>query len=275
MPHHPGNVAGCLPPTTPIDSLRHAAPMSRRVLVTGGSRGIGAAISRRFAELGDRVAVNFASRRDSAEALLAELPGSGHLVVPGDLRDPAQVQAMVDVAAADLGGIDILVNNAGIFFDHHITEVTYEEWQRAWADTIGTNLIGAANATFCAIRHMPTDGRGRIVNVGSRGSFRGEPKAPAYGASKAGIAAFGQSMAKELGHLGIAVATVAPGFVETEMAAEYLAGPEGAARKAESPFNRVATAEEVADAVVYLASPQAQWASGAILDLNGASYLRM
>ena len=249
--------------------------MSRRILVTGGSRGIGAAISRRFAGLGDRVAVNFASRREVAEALVADLPGAGHVIVQGDLRDPAQVEAMVNGAAQALGGIDVLVYNAGIFFTHHITEMSYEEWQRSWADTIGTNLIGAANATYCAIRHMPTDGTARIVNVGSRGAFRGEPKAPAYGASKAGIAAFGQSMAKELGHLGIAVATVAPGFVETEMAAEFLAGPEGAARKAESPFNRVATAEEVAEAVVYLASPQAQWASGAILDLNGASYLRM
>ena len=249
--------------------------MSRRILVTGGSRGIGAAISRRFAGLGYRVAVNFASRREVAEALVADLPGAGHVIVQGDLRDPAQVEAMVNGAAQALGGIDVLVNNAGIFFTHHITEMSYEEWQRSWADTIGTNLIGAANATYCAIRHMPTDGTARIVNVGSRGAFRGEPKAPAYGASKAGIAAFGQSMAKELGHLGIAVATVAPGFVETEMAAEFLAGPEGAARKAESPFNRVATAEEVAEAVVYLASPQAQWASGAILDLNGASYLRM
>ena len=249
--------------------------MSRRILVTGGSRGIGAAISRRFAELGDRVAVNYAARRDAAEALLSELPGSGHLAVQGDLRDPAQVQAMADEAAAGLGGIDVLVNNAGVFFTHHITEVTYEQWQEAWADTLGVNLIGAANATYCALPHMPTDGTARIVNVGSRGAFRGEPKAPAYGASKAAIASFGQSMAKELGHLGIAVATVAPGFVETEMAAKFLAGPEGAARKAESPFNRVATAQEVADAVVYLASPQAQWASGAILDLNGASYLRM
>lgn len=249
--------------------------MSRRILVTGGSRGIGAAISHRFAELGDRVAVNYASRREAAEVLVAALPGTGHLAVQGDLRDAGQVQAMVEAAAAGLGGLDVLVNNAGIFFTHHITEVSYEEWQRSWADTIGTNLIGAANATYCAIRHMPTDGSARIVNVGSRGAFRGEPKAPAYGASKAGIAAFGQSMAKELGHLGIAVATVAPGFVETEMATEFLAGPEGAARKAESPFNRVATADEVADAVVYLASPQAQWASGAILDLNGASYLRM
>ena len=248
---------------------------ARRILITGGSRGIGAAIARRFAALGDRVAVNYAVQRDTAQALVAELPGAGHLAVAGDLRDAAAVRAMVDEAAAALGGIDVLVNNAGVFFAHHITEASYEEWQRSWADTLGTNLVGAANATYCAIRHMPTDGSARIVNVGSRGAFRGEPKAPAYGASKAGLAAFGQSMAKELGSLGIAVATVAPGFVETEMAAGYLDGPEGAARKAESPFNRVATADEVADAVVYLASPQAQWASGSILDLNGASYLRM
>jgi len=249
--------------------------MGRRILITGGSRGIGAAISRRFAELGDHVAVNYAVRRDAAEALVAELPGEGHVAVAGDLRDPAAVQTMVDQAAGALGGIDVLVNNAGVFFAHHVTEVSYEEWQQAWADTLGTNLIGAANATYCAVRHMPTDGSARIVNVGSRGAFRGEPKAPAYGASKAALAAFGQSMAKELGSLGIGVATVAPGFVETEMAAGYLDGPEGAARKAESPFNRVATPEEVAEAVVYLASPGAQWASGSILDLNGASYLRM
>lgn len=249
--------------------------MSRRVLVTGGSRGIGAAICRSFAELGDTVAVHYATRKDAAEALIAKLPGRGHVAVQADLRDADAVRTMVDVAAARLGGIDILVNNAGVFFDHRITEVTYEAWQQAWADTLGTNLVGAANATFCAVPHMPRDGSARIVNVGSRGAFRGEPKAPAYGASKAAIAAFGQSMAKELGGLGIAVATVAPGFVETDMAAGYLDGPEGAARKAESPFDRVATPDEVAAAVVYLASADAQWASGAILDLNGASYLRM
>lgn len=182
---------------------------------------------------------------------------------------------MVDEAAGALGGLDILVNNAGVFFSHRLDEVSYEEWQQAWADTIGINLIGAANASWCAVQHMPRDGSARIINVGSRGAFRGEPKAPAYGASKAAISALGQSLAKDLGRLGIAVATVAPGFVETDMAAGYLEGPEGAERKAESPFNRVAQPEEVADAVVYLASPGAQWASGAILDLNGASYLRM
>jgi 3-oxoacyl-[acyl-carrier protein] reductase len=246
---------------------------SRRVLVTGGSRGIGAAICRAFADLGDAVAIHCSTSRDRAEALLESLPGTGHLVVQADLRDADAVQAMVEAAADALGGIDVLVNNAGIFTSHPIDEVSYEEWQQAWADTLGVNLIGAANVTWCALRHMPTDGSARIINVGSRGAFRGEPRSPAYGASKAAIVAFGQSLARALGPSGVAVTTVAPGWVDTEMAAESLAGDARATRSAESPLNRVGTPEEIAAAVVYLAS--AQWASGTVLDLNGASYLRM
>ncbi len=249
--------------------------MSRRILVTGGSRGIGAAVCRAFADLGDHVAVHCSSSRDLADAVVASLPGSGHVVVQADLRDADQVRAMVDAAAASLGGLDVLVNNAGVFFPHPIDEVSYEDWQEAWASTLGVNLVGAANVTWCAVRHMPRDGSARIVNVGSRGAFRGEPEGPAYGASKAGIAAFGQSIAQYLGSSGIAVATVAPGFVETEMAGEHLEGDLGDATRAQSPFNRVAAPEEIAAAVVWLASPEAQWASGSILDLNGASYLRM
>jgi NAD(P)-dependent dehydrogenase (short-subunit alcohol dehydrogenase family) len=181
---------------------------------------------------------------------------------------------MVDAAADGLGGIDVLVNNAGIFVAHPITDVSYEDWQQAWQDTLGVNLVGAANVTWCAVRHMPTGG-GRIVNVSSRGAFRGEPGQPAYGASKAGLISFGQSLARDLGGRGIAVTTVAPGFTETDMAAETLAGPDGDRRRAESPMGRVATPREVAQAVFYLASAQAEFATGTVLDMNGASYLRM
>ena len=150
---------------------------------------------------------------------------------------------MVDAAAAALGGIDVLVNNAGIFEPHPITETTYEEWQRAWQQTLGVNLVGAANVTWCAVGHIVRGDRGgHIVNVASRGAFRGEPKAPAYGASKAGIIAFGQSLARALGPHGIAVTSVAPGFTETDMAAEELAGEKGDVRRAESPLGRVADA---------------------------------
>ena len=245
----------------------------RAVLITGASRGIGRAIARRFAAAGDRVAVHHRDSADLAAKLAAGLPGGGHAVVQADLTDPGQVRAMVDRAAGLLGGLDILVNNAGVFTAHPITEVSYEQWQEQWRSTLAVNLAGAANVTWCAVRHM-LDRGGRIINVSSRGAFRGEPDSPAYGASKAGLNAFGQSLAIALAPHKIAVATVAPGFVETDMTNEHLKSPRGDAIRAQSPFGRVADPDEIAAAVLYLASPEAQWASGAILDLNGASYLR-
>ncbi len=245
---------------------------NRAILITGASRGIGRATAEAFAALGDRVAVHHRDSAALAEKVRASLPGDGHVVVQADLADPAAVRAMVDAAAQALGGIDVLVNNAGIYQSHPITEVSYEEWQEAWQATLGVNLIGAANATWCAVQHMRPGGR--IVNVSSRGAFRGEPGQPAYGASKAGLNAMGQSLAKALGPRGIAVGTVAPGFVETDMAAERLSSPDGDVIRAQSPFGRVARPAEIAAAVVYLASPDAEWASGTIIDLNGASYLR-
>lgn len=247
---------------------------NRSVLVTGSSRGIGRAIAEAFAWAGDRVAVHHRASPALAAEVAASLPGTGHVVVQADLADPEGVKAMVDEAADQLGGLDVLVNNAANFVSHPITEVTYEQWQAAWELTIGVNLIGSANVTWCAVQHMISGGSGRIVNVSSRGAFRGEPGQPAYGASKAGLNAFGQSLAISLAPHNITVTTVAPGFVETDMAASHLQGARGEAIRGQSPFGRVARPEEVADAVVYLASAQAEWASGAILDLNGASYLR-
>jgi 3-oxoacyl-[acyl-carrier protein] reductase len=252
-----------------------SAPSGRAVLVTGGSRGIGAAVARAFAHHGDRVAVHYGANPDKAKQVADALEGDGHAVVGADLRDPDAVRAMVDDAAGKLGGIDVLVNNAGIFEPHPIDGTSYDEWQRGWRDTLGVNLVGAANVTWCAVQHMLKAGGGRVVNVASRGAFRGEPDQPAYGASKAGMIAMGQSLARALGPHGIAVMSVAPGFTETDMAREELMGESGRRRRAESPLNRVATADEVAAAVLYLASPEAEMTSGAVLDLNGASYLRM
>ena len=249
---------------------------NRKILVTGSSRGIGRAVARAFAEAGDTVAIHHRDSPGLAAQVLASLPGDGHVVVQADIADPQAVQTMVDSAADQLGGLDVLVNNAASYgrSAHPVSEVSYEHWQQVWRDTIDLNLIGAANVTWCAVQHMIAGGGGRIVNVSSRGAFRGEPGQPAYGASKAGLNALGQSLAVALAPHNITVAAVAPGFVETDMAAAHLAGASGAAIRAQSPFGRVAQPEEIAAAVVFLASPQAGWASGAILDLNGASYLR-
>ena len=242
------------------------------VLVMGASRGIGRAVARAFAAGGDRVAIHHRDSADLAERLRAELPGTGHAVFAGDLADPATVRAVVDGAAQALGGLDVVVNNAAVFPAHPITEVSYVDWQEAWRHTIEVNLFGPANVCWCAVRHLKPGGR--IVNVTSRGAYRGEPEHPAYGASKAGLNSLTQSLARALGPHGIAVTAVAPGYVETDMSNEHLKSPRGAEIRAQSPFGRVARPEEIAAAVRYLASPEAEWASGAVLDLNGASYLR-
>lgn len=246
--------------------------MSRAVLVTGASRGIGRAVALAFAASGDRVALHHRDSAELASALLAELPGSGHAVLQGDLGDPADVRGVVDGAAAALGGLDVVVNNAAVYAPHPVMETSYAQWQEQWRRTIDVNLLGPANVCWCAVRHMKPGGR--IVNVSSRGAFRGEPGQPAYGASKAGLNALGQSLAVALAPLGIAVTAVAPGFVETDMANAHLKSPRGPEIRAQSPFGRVARPEEVAAAVHWLASPEAEWASGTVVDLNGASYLR-
>ena len=252
--------------------MDRAVQVGRAVLVTGASRGIGRAAAQAFAAQGDRVALHFRERAGLAGEILAGLPGEGHILVPADLADPAAVRTMVDTAADQLGGLDVVVNNAGVFVPHTIEASSYEEWQAAWRTILDVNLVGAANVAWCALRHLREGGT--IVNVSSRGAYRGEPHAPAYGASKAGLNALGQSLAKALGSRGIAVSMVAPGFVETDMGNAALKSERGAEIRAQSPFGRVAEPAEIAAGVFYLASAEAEWASGTILDLNGASYLR-
>lgn len=244
------------------------------VLVTGGSRGIGRAIAQQFAERGAKVVVHYNSNLEAAEETLAALAGDGHLVVQADMKDAEAVQRMVETAVSHYGCLDILVNNAGIYEDHPLAEVSYKAWQDSWQAVLDTNLTGPANAMYCAGQQMIKQGGGRIVNVSSRGAFRGEPTSPAYGASKAGMNAMSQSLAKYLAPYNIFVGVVAPGFVQTEMAKEHLKGEQGDEIRGQSPLNRVATAAEVAYGVLFLASDGAEFMTGAILDVNGASYLR-
>jgi NAD(P)-dependent dehydrogenase (short-subunit alcohol dehydrogenase family) len=244
------------------------------VLITGASRGIGRAAAVQFARHGARVAVHYHSSAQAAAETLAALPGQAHLIVQADMADADGVRRMVESVVQQMGRLDVLVNNAGIYQDHPPAAVSYDEWQAAWTRILQTNLVGAANAAYCAARHMMTQGGGRIVNVTSRGAFRGEPDAPAYGASKAAMNAMSQSLAKALAPHGIYVTAVAPGWVETDMAADYLNAPGGDAIRAQSPLNRVATPDEVAYTVLFLASRGAEFLTGAVVDVNGASYLR-
>lgn len=244
------------------------------VLVTGASRGIGRAVAQQFAHHGARVAVHYHRNREAAEETLASLAGGPHAAFQADVADAGAAQRLVEDVIEEMGTIDILVNNAGIFEHHPVPDVDYAEWQDVWQRTLGVNLLGPANLSYCVARHMIERGGGRIVNVSSRGAFRGEPKAPAYGASKAGLNAMSQSLAKALAPHNVFVYVVAPGWVETDMASPSLAGPEGEAIRQQSPLGRLAQPEEVAGTVVFLASEGTDFLTGCIVDINGASYLR-
>jgi 3-oxoacyl-[acyl-carrier protein] reductase len=241
-----------------------------RVLVTGASGGIGAAISRALAARGVTVLLHYRAGYEAAEATRGSLQGSGHLTIQGDLSDPKAVERLWR-QVLDQGRVDAVVNNAGIFPNHPPLTTDFEDWTAAWQRTISTNLMGPAYLSHFAARTMAEQGGGRIVNISSRGAFRGEPKAPAYGASKAGLNAMSQSLAKALAPKGVYVFVVAPGWVSTQRVAKSVTDP---AVLADQPLGRVATPDEVAEVAAFCVLDAPASLTGAILDVNGASYLR-
>jgi NAD(P)-dependent dehydrogenase (short-subunit alcohol dehydrogenase family) len=243
-------------------------------LVTGASRGIGREIALKLASRGVRVGVHYRENRAAAEALLGSLPGAGHAAFQADMADAQAVAGLWADASARLGPVGIVVNNAAAHGEHPPLSTSYDRWRAEWQRLIATNLFGPANLSLLAAQSMAARGGGRIVNISSRGAFRGEPEAPAYGASKAGVNALSQSLAKALAPRGVLVFCVAPGWVETEMAAAFLAGPGGAEITAQHPLGRVTRAEEVAAAVAFCALDAPAAMTGAVIDVNGASYLR-
>jgi NAD(P)-dependent dehydrogenase (short-subunit alcohol dehydrogenase family) len=246
----------------------------KTALITGGSRGIGRETAMAFAREGAQLAINYFRNDERANQTLEELESLGHILVKGDVADPAQAKAMVNSVYEQFGKIDILVNNAATYKVHKIDEVDYDFWNEAWQKCLNVNLLGPANVSYCVSNLMKENGGGRIINISSRGAFRGEPDFPAYGASKAGLNSMSQSLAKRLAPYDIGVFVLAPGFVETEMAREILDGPTGDDIRNQSPFGRIASAKEVAETVLFLASDAPIFLSGGIIDINGASYLR-
>jgi NAD(P)-dependent dehydrogenase (short-subunit alcohol dehydrogenase family) len=246
----------------------------KTVLVTGASRGIGRATALLFAESNAKVAVHYKNNIAAAETTLSMLKGKGHILVGGDISKIGSCKHIIDSVISEYGRIDILVNNAGIYKSLDITSCTPEQWQENWTETIDTNLTGLVNLSFYASRFMIKNTSGIIINISSRGAFRGEPDSLAYGASKAAVNSFGQSLAKKLGRYNIFVYTVAPGFVDTEMSADALTGADAESVKNQSPLGRVASAEEIARSIIMLAATGNDYMTGCILDVNGASYLR-
>ncbi len=243
-------------------------------LVTGASRGIGREIALQLAERGVRVGVHFLRNRAAAESVLAELPGSGHACFSADMADGDAVERLWNEATGKLGAVEIVINNAAAHEEHPPLSTAYAAWRAAWGRIIAANLIGPANLSLLAAQAMARSGGGRIVNISSRGAFRGEPEAPGYGASKAGLNSLSQSLAKALAPEGVLVYCVAPGWVETEMAADILAGPRGAEIRGQHPLGRLTRPDEIARVAVFCALDAPAAMTGALIDVNGASYLR-
>jgi 3-oxoacyl-[acyl-carrier protein] reductase len=251
-------------------------------LVTGASRGIGRAIARALAARGVRVALHYHTNEAAAKEARAQLAGEGHFLCSADLGDAAATARLWRDVVSTLGRVDVLVNNAGLFADHPPLTTDFAAWEAAWRRMIGANLLGPANLSLLAAQAMAAQpesqdsswGRGRIVNISSRGAFRGEPDAPAYGASKAGLNSLSQSLAKALAARAVYVYCLAPGFVETDMAASHLAGPGGADILAQHPLGRITMPDEVARTAVFCALDAPAAMTGSIIDVNGASYLR-
>lgn len=203
-----------------------------------------------------------------------ELNGNRHCVLLADLADPDSARALVRSAANGMDGLDLVINNAGVFVEHPPMSTIASDWLESWQKTLNINLLAPALLCHEAAAIMKAAGGGRIINISSRGAFRGEPDAPAYGASKAGLNSMSQSLAQALAGDGILIYAVAPGFVETEMATELLNGPKGDSLRAQSPLGRVARPDEIANLIAFLASPGCDYLTGSIIDINGASYLR-
>ena len=238
----------------------------KNVLVTGSSGGIGRAICVAFSELNARVHLHYNSNKEEAEKTIQLLNGKNHSLNQADLSNPNEAKVMVN----NIKNIDIIVNNAALVEQHDFDNLEYDEWVKIWRKTIGANLFGPAYLMFLASKIMQKNNGGKFINISSRGAFRGEPKAPAYGASKAGLNALGQSMAQALAKDNIFVYTIAPGFVETDRVADIINDE----IKAQSPLKRVAKPDEVARTAVWLASEVNDFLTGSIVDITGASYLR-
>lgn len=240
--------------------------MNQTVLITGSSRGIGAACAARFAAAGYAVMVHYHTGRAAAEALCREIGAEGGRAAcfGADIADPLQAAALVEATEKTFGAIDVLVNNAGIALYKMFCDTTPADWNRVFS----VNINGMAYVTQAVLPSMVHNKAGKIVNLSSIWGITGGSCEVAYSASKAAVIGFTKALAKELGPSGIFVNCVAPGVVETDMNAN-LDDEARAALLEETPLEKIASPAEIAETVFYLASPQNSFITGQVISPNG------
>lgn len=246
-----------------------ARPLAgKQVLVTGGSKGIGASIARTVHRDGATVAIHFNSDEDGARDLAAELGERAH-IIGADLARPGAAEALWTAAQETLGRVDTLINNAGAWFASPICDS--RGWAQGWERNLQLNLIAAADLCRCALEDFPSLGGGTIVNITSRSAHRGDDvEHLAYGAAKGGLLSLTKGIARGFGHQGVLAYAVAPGWVDTGLAA----GAMYDAALAALPLREVTPPEDVAELVAFLASRRSRHLTGATLDITGADYVR-
>jgi NAD(P)-dependent dehydrogenase (short-subunit alcohol dehydrogenase family) len=243
------------------------------ILLTGATGAIGQAICQSLAAEGARVVIHYGRNRAAAEDLLQSIGGQG-VILSADLSRPEGATALWDAAVAAFGRITGLVNNAGIRSEVSV-EAPLAQWQAVWDREMRVNFLSAVDLTKLAILHFRANGGGRIVNMASRAGQRGyASNAMAYGASKAALINLTKSVAQSHGHEGITAVALAPGWVRTEMAEAFIAEHGEAAALAGIPIGRMATPQEVGELTAFLFRPSQASLNGAVLDVNGGSYLR-
>jgi 3-oxoacyl-[acyl-carrier protein] reductase len=241
--------------------------MKRVALVTGGSRGIGRAIAVALAREGMEVVVNYtANEAAAAETLsLVQAAGGSGALLRFDVADGAQVDAAVKQIVVDKGRLDVLVNNAGIAVDGLLLRTKKEDWQH----TLDVNLTGAFHCCKAAARYLLKAEHGRIVNLSSVVGEQGNAGQVSYAASKAGLIGLTKALARELAPRGVTVNCVTPGFIETDMTAAHVQGDGRQKLLERIPLGRIGKAEDVAEAVRFLASPAASYVTGQVVRVNG------
>jgi NAD(P)-dependent dehydrogenase (short-subunit alcohol dehydrogenase family) len=245
------------------------------VLITGGSRGIGAETARRMAAAGGHVIINYRRSESEANTLVAEI-GENATAIQADVADPAALETMIDDVVARFGAIDVLVNNAAVFEYNPFDGDDYVAWQKGWRRTFDLNVFAAANAAWLAMRAMRKTRRssaGKIINVASRAAFRGETEFADYGASKAALVNLTRSIARACAKDNIVASCVAPGFIETEMAKPELDKNRDEILR-QIPLGRVGSTADVANVILFLASAMGDYLNGVTIDINGGSWFQ-